>query len=147
MAVHSSILAWRIPWTEKPGRLQSMGSQRVEHEWVTNTHTHTHWWLSGQESVGQRRRHRFHPWSRRIPHAAEQLSPCATTLEPVLKSLSRNYWAHGLQLLKPSTLEPWASTREITAVRSPHAATKEEPLLAATKEKLKMLGKNATVFL
>ena len=29
MATHSSVLAWRIPWTEKPGRLQSMGSQRV----------------------------------------------------------------------------------------------------------------------
>ena len=39
MATHSSILAWRIPWTEKPGRLQSMGSQRVIHDWVTNTHT------------------------------------------------------------------------------------------------------------
>ena len=35
----SSILAWRIPWTEEPGRLQSMGSQRVRHDWVTNTHT------------------------------------------------------------------------------------------------------------
>ena len=31
MATHSSILAWRIPWTEEPGMLQSMGSQRVEH--------------------------------------------------------------------------------------------------------------------
>ena len=31
MATHSSILAWRIPWTEKPGRLQSIGSQRVGH--------------------------------------------------------------------------------------------------------------------
>ena len=31
MATHSSILAWKIPWTEKPGRLQSMGSQRVGH--------------------------------------------------------------------------------------------------------------------
>ena len=31
MAVHSSILAWRIPWTEEPGRLQSIGSQRVRH--------------------------------------------------------------------------------------------------------------------
>ena len=29
MATHSSILAWRVPWTEEPGRLQSMGSQRV----------------------------------------------------------------------------------------------------------------------
>ena len=31
MATHSSILAWRIPWTEEPGRLQSMGSQKVGH--------------------------------------------------------------------------------------------------------------------
>ena len=31
MATHSNILAWRIPWTEEPGRLQSMGSQRVRH--------------------------------------------------------------------------------------------------------------------
>ena len=36
MATHSSILAWRIPWTEEPGRLQSMGSQRVRHEWATS---------------------------------------------------------------------------------------------------------------
>ena len=32
MATHSSILAWKIPWTEEPGRLQSMESQRVEHD-------------------------------------------------------------------------------------------------------------------
>ena len=32
MATHSSILAWKIPWAEKPGRLQSMGSQRVGHD-------------------------------------------------------------------------------------------------------------------
>ena len=32
MATHSSTLAWRIPWREKPGRLQSMGSQRVGHD-------------------------------------------------------------------------------------------------------------------
>ena len=31
-AAHSSILAWRIPWTEEPGRLQSMGLQRVRHD-------------------------------------------------------------------------------------------------------------------
>ena len=40
-ATHSSILAWRIPWTEEPSGLQSMGSQRVGHDWATNTHTHT----------------------------------------------------------------------------------------------------------
>ena len=32
MAVHSSTVAWKIPWTEEPGRLQSMGSQRVGHD-------------------------------------------------------------------------------------------------------------------
>ena len=48
MATHSSILAWRIPWTEEPGGLQSMGSQRVRHDWGTSlhfrqlTHIHTH---------------------------------------------------------------------------------------------------------
>ena len=41
MATHSSILAWRIPWAEEPGGLQSMGLQRVRHNWVTNTHIHT----------------------------------------------------------------------------------------------------------
>ena len=32
MVTHSSILAWKIPWTKKPGRLQAMGSQRVGHD-------------------------------------------------------------------------------------------------------------------
>ena len=34
MPIHSSILAWRIPWTEEPGRLQSMGLKRVPHDWA-----------------------------------------------------------------------------------------------------------------
>ena len=37
MAAYSSILAWKIPWTEQPGRLQSIGSQRVEHDWVSTS--------------------------------------------------------------------------------------------------------------
>ena len=36
MAPHSSTLAWKIPWTEEPGRLQTMGSWRVGHDWVTS---------------------------------------------------------------------------------------------------------------
>ena len=36
MAIHSSTLAWKIPWTEKPDRLQSMGLQRVRHDWATS---------------------------------------------------------------------------------------------------------------
>ena len=54
MATHSSILAWRIPWTEEPGGLQSTGWQRIEHDWaislslsfMTNDveHLFTGWW-------------------------------------------------------------------------------------------------------
>ena len=45
MATHSSILAWKIPWMEEPGRLQSMGSLRVGHDWATSLSLFTfmHW--------------------------------------------------------------------------------------------------------
>ena len=45
MAPHSSTLAWKIPWTEDPARLQSMGSLRVRHDWVTSLSPFTfmHW--------------------------------------------------------------------------------------------------------
>ena len=51
------------------------------------------WWLSGKESFCQCRRHWFEPWSGKIPHAAEQLSPCTITLKS------------GLQRLRTSTIE------------------------------------------
>ena len=45
MAPHSSTLAWKIPWMEKPGRLQSMGSRKVRHDWATSLSLFTfmHW--------------------------------------------------------------------------------------------------------
>ena len=45
VAIHSSTIAWKIPWTEKPGRLQSMGSLRVGHSWATSLSLFTfmHW--------------------------------------------------------------------------------------------------------
>ena len=43
MATYSSILAWKIPWTEEPGGLQSKGSQRIGHNWATK-HTHIHYY-------------------------------------------------------------------------------------------------------
>ena len=45
MAPHSSTLDWKVPWTEEPGRLQSMGSLRVGHDWVTSLSLFTcmHW--------------------------------------------------------------------------------------------------------
>ena len=42
MVTHSSILAWRIPWVEEPGRLQPMGPRRVGYDWMTNTQHTTH---------------------------------------------------------------------------------------------------------
>ena len=64
MAPHSSILAWKIPWTEEPGRLQSMGSLRVQNDWATSLSVFTfiHWRRKWQptsvflpgESQGQR---------------------------------------------------------------------------------------------
>ena len=61
MATHSSILAWRIPWTEETGGLQSTGSQRVGHDWAT--------WLTQQyscleKSHGQRSLEGYSPQSR-----------------------------------------------------------------------------------
>ena len=52
MAPHSSTLAWKIPWTEEPGGLQSMGLQRVGHDWVTSLSLFTfmHWRRKRQPS-------------------------------------------------------------------------------------------------
>ena len=54
MAPHSSTLAWKIPWMEKPGRLQSMGSLRVGHHWATSLSifTFTHWRRKWQPTPG-----------------------------------------------------------------------------------------------
>ena len=69
------------------------------------------WWLSSKETTCQCRRHRFDSWSRKIPYAMEQLSPCATTTEPV----RCNNWN-----CAPKSLRP---TREATALGSWRAIT------------------------
>ena len=51
IATHSSILAWKIPWTEEPGGLQSMSSQTVRHDWATNTNTYSVSWLASMSSI------------------------------------------------------------------------------------------------
>ena len=52
MAPHSSTLAWKIPWAEEPGRLQSMGSLRVRHDWTTSLSLFSflHWRRKGQST-------------------------------------------------------------------------------------------------
>ena len=47
LATHPSSLAWKIPWIEEPGRLQSIGSERVRHDWVTE---HTYYWVYSKHS-------------------------------------------------------------------------------------------------
>ena len=65
MAPHSSTLAWKIPWTKEPRRLQSMGSRRVGHDWATSLSLFTvmHW------------RRRWHPIP--LPHGQRSLVGCS----------------------------------------------------------------------
>ena len=83
MATHSSILAWRIPWTEERGRLQSMGLQRVGHDCVTSLSLSTfmHWrreWhptpvLLPGKSHGGRNLVGCSPWGREESDTTERL--------------------------------------------------------------------------
>ena len=76
MAIHSSTIAWKIPWTEEPGRLQSIESQRVRHTWATSLHCRqiltnlSHQrslWLKLIRICLQCGRLRSNPWSVRYP--------------------------------------------------------------------------------
>ena len=80
------------------------------------------WWLSGRESTCQCRRQESAPWSGKIPHALEQLSPC-TTVEPVCR-------ARLPQL--PTPWSPPSAGKEATGGRSPSTTAREKPN-AATK--------------
>ena len=82
MATHSSILAWRIPWTEKPGRLQSMGLQRV--------HTHT-----------PARQLTLHFFTRSAKPAVLHLLPTLSTPQPTLWPARVN--CHSVLLLQTPT--------------------------------------------
>ena len=75
MATHSSILAWKIPWTEEPGGLQSIGSERVRNDSNDLACRHPFLGASQLASVVKKsarqcrkhKRHRFDPWVRKIP--------------------------------------------------------------------------------
>ena len=94
MAPHSSTLTWKIPWTEEPGRLQSMGSLeennrmdkiRDHFKKIRDTKGTFHAKMStikDRNGMGQR----SNPCSRKIPPASRQLSPCAVITEPALWS-------------------------------------------------------------
>ena len=81
-------------------------------------------WLSGKESACQCRRHRFDPWSRTILRAAEQLSLCATTTEPVCYSQGAAT-GYRPQLLKLVHLEPVLCNRGSHCNENPLTTAKE----------------------
>ena len=104
MATHSSILVWRVPWKEEPGGLQSMGSQRVGHDWSNLACTHalekdmaTHssvlaWRIPGTEEPGglpSMGSHRVgHDW-RNLAAAAAAAEEGLWMLEEILQYLIR----------------------------------------------------------
>ena len=81
MAPHSSTLAWKIPWTTEPGRLQSMGSLRVGHDWATSNNAHPQDFFAGSGVIltGQTQRTAQHfrthqrTAARRLPRFTGQL--------------------------------------------------------------------------
>ena len=104
MATHSSILAWRIPWTEEPGGLQSMGSQRVRHDQAWRTHRgpespteESQQWLLSISPQG-RTRHREHGYGPRSRAAAAPPHPQRWAPDTVASGLC-SQWAKARTLL------------------------------------------------
>jgi len=106
MAPHSSTLAWKIPWMEDHGRLQSMGSLRVGHDWATSLwlFTFMHWRRKWQptpvvlpgESHGQRSQAGYNPWGRRAGHDWIDLAhthPLPTSVQVVLFATLQSFLA------------------------------------------------------
>ena len=91
MAPHSSTLAWKIPWTEEPGRLQSMGSLTVGHNWATSVSLFTfmHWRRKWQptpvfllgESQGRGSLVGCRLWGRRVWHNWSDLAAAAAAVK------------------------------------------------------------------
>ena len=110
MTIHSNILAWRIPWTEEPRMLQSMGSQRVGHDWATNTSTSIqyikniykystaeHWRIDAFELWCWRRLLRV-PWTARRSNLSilKEISP-EYSLEAVAEAEAPILWPHDVK--------------------------------------------------
>ena len=80
MATHFNILAWRIPWTEETGGPQSMGSQRVGHDWATLLLSFSHsLWTHGLQHAGL-------PWLSPCPGACSNSCPLSQWCHPNISS-------------------------------------------------------------
>ena len=121
-APHSSTPAWKIPWAEEPGRLQSMGLLRVGHNWVTSLSLFTfmHWRRKWQptpvflpgESQGQESLVGCRLWGRRVGHDWSDLAAAAG---PLKKAEHWRIWCFSTAVLK-KTLESSLDCKEIKPV-------------------------------
>ena len=102
MATHSNTLAWRIQWTEEPGGLHSMGSQRVRHDWATE---HTHTYYNGQNPEYWQLWMLVRIWSNVNFHSLlEGMQHGTVTLED---SLSGSYKTKHILTIRSSNHAPW----------------------------------------
>ena len=84
MATHSSTLAWKIPWTEKPGRPQSMGSQRVGHDWATSLSLSFH-----SSNKINKRADNIHPWHTALAYSVVPCLVLSVAFWPAYRFLRR----------------------------------------------------------
>ena len=120
MAPHSSTLAWKIPWTEEPGRLQSIGSRRVGHDWATSLSLFTfmYWRRKWQptpvflpgESQGRRSLVGCYLWGRRVGHDWSDLAAAAAAAQfpgshPACFFAVSQHWKYTFESSKLSMIE------------------------------------------
>jgi len=104
MATHSSTLAWKIPWTEGPGRLQSMGSLGVGHDWATSLWLFTcmHWRRKWQPTPlscleNPLDRGAWWPAVHGVAQSRTQLKRLSSSSSSSRSVVSSSLWPHGLQ--------------------------------------------------
>ena len=121
-------------------------SSHVVHHIKISTKEGLPWWRNGWESACQCRAHGFEPWPGKIPHAAEQLGPCATTTEPaLLEPVLRN--KRGRDGERPAHRDeewlPLSATRESprTETKTQHSQKLINKLIKKTKTKKQLIFK------
>ena len=108
MATHSSILAWKIPWTEELGRLQSMGSQRVGQDWRTNADPLYRWGAWGW--------HRLNNWPQHTQDTGGRdgiPSPFSLVILSSQWLASGGGWGWGRWMETPMEKSTWTSTFQL----------------------------------
>ena len=142
MAPHSNTLAWKIPWTEEPGRLQSMGSLRVGHDWVTSLSLFTfmHWRRKWQptpaflpgESQGQWSLVGCRLWGRTESDTTEAAYSSSSSVLPQAQQLifdrgangkGKSFWANSVETTR-YLLSVWKKIMNLDPNLTPYTKMK-----------------------